>query len=267
MQFNVITLFPDTIDYFLKWGVIRRAFSDSKILVQTYNPRKYTKDIHQTVDDRPYGGGDGMVIMADVLALTLNEIKQSSVIGEVIYLSPQGEPWRDELASHWVQEKTVKTLICGRYGGIDNRVLKKYSIKEISIGDYILSGGELAALVVIDSVARKLPGVLGNEQSAANDSFSDNGRLEAPLFTRPVIWEGFKVPDVLLSGHHRNIQESRDVVSLLVTAIKRPDIVKHKGLQQKVEQAINLALNWEVEELMAWGLHPNEIHNLRGKNE
>lgn len=247
----------------MNYGVLGRAIKESKAHLQIYNPRKYSTDIHQTVDDRPYGGGDGMVMLAENLDLTLGELKDAQELGEIYYLSPQGPLWNDEMAVSWANERATKTLICGRYGGIDQRVLQKHKIMEISIGDYILSGGELAAMVVVDSVFRKLPGVLGNELSAISDSFSKMGLLEAPLYTRPAIWQDRKVPAVLLSGHHEKIETAKDIMSYIVTALKRPDLIEKNGLHQSLKKALQEVSQWDPQELLAWGVEQNNLAQLK----
>ena len=178
------------------------------------------------MDDRPYGGGDGMVFLPEVCEQTLNRVKESKGgCGTVVYLSAQGQQWTDHLARNWAKEHPTTTLICGRYGGIDQRFINKWVDLEISIGDYVLSGGELGALVIMDSVARFQPGVLGNAISYQEDSFSD-GLLEGPLFTRPQEWSQQVVPRVLLSGNHQKVEEFRQALRRVVTFIKRRELVK-----------------------------------------
>ncbi|MCB0391446.1 MAG: tRNA (guanosine(37)-N1)-methyltransferase TrmD [Bdellovibrionales bacterium] len=263
MKFNVVSLFPTEFKQFLNMGVVGRAFYDHLAEVQFFNPRNYTHDMHQTVDDRPYGGGDGMVMMAEPLQNTLQDIKSNGEIGEVYYLSPKGELWSEHLAKKWADSQQPKTLICGRYGGIDQRFLMKNNIKELSIGDYVLSGGELAAMVIMDSVVRKIPNVLGNEVSANEDSFAKKGLLEAPLFTRPSEWESMTIPSVLLSGNHQKINRAREKVSLLITALSRPDIIIKNNFQSDVMEALEEVDQWTDQEIISWSLNKDELQKLK----
>ncbi len=229
MKFQVITLFPKMIEAFTNEGVIGQARQKNLIQVETLNPRQHTKDLHQTVDDRPYGGGDGMVMLAEPLQKTLEMIVVNNPESWIVYLTPQGVPL-DQGQVQLLKEKKNLVLICGRYGGIDQRVLNQFVDQEISVGDYVLSGGELAAGIVIDAVSRLVPGVLGHADSAQQDSFSDQlmGFLEAPSFTRPQEYLGEKVPAILLSGNHAKIEKWRMQVSKLVTLLKRPDLTLQK---------------------------------------
>lgn len=237
MKFQVVTLFPEMVEAACAAGVVGQAQKKSLIQVSAVNPRSFTEDVHKTVDDRPFGGGDGMVMLADPLEKSLKSLGCKAISEDldlslesdeayVIYLSPQGETLTDRKALELSQRKNV-VLLCGRYGGVDQRVLNRYVAEELSIGDYVLSGGELAACVVVDAVSRKIPGVLGHDLSAAEDSFSENleGLLEAPSFTRPQDWQGNKAPEILLSGNHQKIDQWRKHVSKLVTLAKRPDLV------------------------------------------
>lgn len=229
MKFEVVTLFPKMIEAFTQEGVVGQARAKNLIQVETLNPRVHTKDVHQTVDDRPYGGGDGMVMLAEPLQKTLQQIREQSAEAWVIYVTPQGAPLTQKRVTE-LKDKKHLVIVCGRYGGIDQRVLNQFIDEEISIGDYILSGGELAAGVLIDSVSRQVPGVLGHVDSAQQDSFSGklSGFLEAPSFTRPQEFLGEKVPAILLSGNHAKIEKWREQVSQLVTLLKRPDLTLEK---------------------------------------
>jgi tRNA (guanine37-N1)-methyltransferase len=251
MQFNVITIFPQMIEQSLQHGVVGQAVSRDEIKIKTVNPRQFTTDTHQTVDDRPYGGGDGMVMLAEPLRQSLEYIGPSET-GHRVYLSAQGEKWSDEKARSWAQTRSHVTLICGRYGGIDQRFINAYVDEEISVGDYVLSGGELAALIVIDSVARFQPNVLGNSESSKNESFA-NGLLESPLFTRPNELFAEKVPAVFLSGDHSRIDSARRALSLLITLEKRPDLITeiHKI---ELSKARDLLKGFTVQELKTCGL-------------
>lgn len=229
MKIDVITLFPEMIESAVSHGVLGQALKEDRLSVKAHTPREFATDRHRTVDDRPFGGGDGMIMLPETLEKTLQKVQHKN--SKVIYLSPQGKTLTDETARVLSQEEHL-IFICGRYGGIDQRIINAYVDEEISIGDYVLSGGELGALVVIDALARFIPGVLGHEESAHKDSFSQ-GLLEHPNFTRPREYLGEEVPEVLLSGNHKLIDEWKRKVSALVTLKKRPDLFK-AFLEQEV---------------------------------
>lgn len=230
MKFDVITCFPDLIEYPLQFGLVGEGRKKNLWSLTTHNLRTYGKGNHSSIDDRPYGGGDGMVIQAPVLAQALNAIPHakptdSTSTSVIYYLSPQGPVFNQQMAQTIVKKFSQVTLICGRYAGVDQRFLNHYAIQELSIGNYILSGGELAAQIIIDTVARLIPGVLGNTLSISEDSLSQATQLlEPPLFTRPAQWEGQSVPEILLSGDHARIAHWKQQMSLLITYIKRPDL-------------------------------------------
>jgi len=190
---------------------------------------------HNHVDSKPYGGGEGMVMMAEPLVRTLSEINKSK-LGKVIYLSPQGKQLDQKKVISLASRKNI-TLICGRYEGIDHRVIEKYVDEEISIGDFVLSGGEYAAICLIDAISRHIPGVLGNKDSYLKDTFS-NGLLKGNVFTKPEIFENMKVPKVLLSGNHKEIEKWRLENSLLQTFLKRPDLLANKKLSKKQKKLL-----------------------------
>ena len=221
MNFHFITLMPELIQQGLDFGVVGSAFKKQICSAEFINPRTFATDNHQTVDDRPFGGGDGMLMMAEPLQKSIDSLSEP---GEIYYLSPQGEVFNDSLCKELSSQKKL-TFICGRYGGVDQRFLTKNKIKEISIGDYVLSGGELAALVITDAVVRQIPGVLGHGASAYEDSFKDN-LLEAPYFTRPQSWQEMEVPATLLSGDHKKIADYKMNLSILTTLQKRPDLLR-----------------------------------------
>lgn len=220
LRFDVVTLFPDLIEGAVQHGLLGQALKKDLLQVATVNPRDFTEDRHRTVDDRPFGGGDGMVMLIEPLEKTLAQIAKPSA--HVIYLSPQGSVLTDAKARELSTKENV-VLICGRYGGIDQRLINHYVDEEISIGDYVLAGGETAALVVIEATSRFVPGVLGHEESPEKDSFA-KGLLEEPSFTRPREYLGEEAPEILLSGNHAKILEWKKKVSLLVTLKKRPDL-------------------------------------------
>ena len=220
MKFDVLTLFPDMFKS-LDESIIGKAKERELIEINLINIRDFSKDKHKKVDDTPYGGGAGMVIRPDVVYDAYSSVKDDNA--KVIYLSPQGKILNQEKVKELSKEKHL-ILICGHYEGIDQRVLDEIVDEEISIGDYVLTGGELPAMVIIDSVSRYIAGVL-NEASTKEESFSSN-LLEYPQYTRPEEFRGKKVPDVLISGHHENIKKWRDEKSLEVTKQKRPDLLK-----------------------------------------
>ena len=219
-QAQVFTLYPEFFPGPLDKGLYGKALSKKLWNLNIVNIRDAAEDKHKTVDDTPYGGGSGMLLKADVLAKSLD---QNKIEGEkVIYLSPKGKKFDQNYAQELSNEKSV-SFICGHFEGVDERVLSTRNIEEISIGDYILSGGETAAFVVIDSILRLLPGVLGNENSRLDESF-ENGLLEYPQFTKPQIWEEKAVPEVLLSGDHSKIKDWRLSQSEAITRVRRPDL-------------------------------------------
>ena len=219
-QAQVFTLYPEFFPGPLSKGLYGKALSKKLWNLNIVNIRDAAEDKHKTVDDTPYGGGSGMLIKADVLAKSLD---QNIVKGErVIYLSPKGKRFDQSYAQELSNEKSV-SFICGHFEGVDERVLSTRNIEELSIGDYILSGGETAAFVVIDSILRLLPGVLGNENSRVDESF-ENGLLEYPQYTKPQIWEEKAVPEVLLSGDHSKIKDWRLSQSEAITRVRRPDL-------------------------------------------
>ena len=222
MKFNVVTLFPEMFTALSESGVSRRALQNKLYELNTWNPRDFTHDRHRTVDDRPYGGGPGMVMMYQPLKDTLDAIEQDSGQSHVIYLSPQGTPLTQAKAEQLSGLENI-TLLCGRYEGIDERLLESSVDEEISIGDFVVSGGELPAMMLMDSVIRLIPGALGHNQSAEQDSFSD-GLLDCPHYTRPEEVDGMRVPDVLLEGHHAKIDAWRLEQKQQRTQQRRPDL-------------------------------------------
>ena len=219
-QAQVFTLYPEVFPGPLSKGLYGKALSNKLWDLSVINIRDSATDKHKTVDDTPYGGGTGMLLKADVLA---NALDQKVKKGErVFYLSPKGKKFDQKLAQDLSKEKSI-SLICGHFEGVDERVLATRNIEEISIGDYVLSGGETAALVVLDSILRLLPGVLGNDKSSLDETF-ENGLLEYPQYTKPQIWEEKSVPEVLLSGDHRKIKDWRLSQSEAITRDRRPDL-------------------------------------------
>jgi len=216
----VFTLYPEVFPGPLSKGLYGKALSKKLWNLKVINIRDAAEDKHKTVDDTPYGGGSGMLLKADVLAKSLD---QNKTVGErIVYLSPKGKKFDQSYAQELSKEKSV-SLICGHFEGVDERVLSTRNIEEVSIGDYVLSGGETAAFVIIDSILRLLPGVLGNEKSKMDESF-ENGLLEYPQYTKPQIWEKKTVPEVLLSGDHNKIKDWRLSQSEAITRVRRPDL-------------------------------------------
>lgn len=237
MKIEVITLFPRMFDAIREQGVTGRAVQRGLIELKCRNPREYTEDRHQTVDDRPFGGGPGMVMKVQPLERALGDAK--AALGEqarVIYLSPQGRPLKQADVGRLAEAHGL-ILIAGRYEGIDERFLQARVDEEWSIGDYVLSGGELPAMVLIDAIARLLPGALGHAQSALQDSFSD-GLLDCPHYTRPELYEGKAVPDVLLGGNHEQIRRWRLMQSLGRTAERRADLLDSRSLSGEEQELL-----------------------------
>ena len=221
LKVNVLTIFPELFPGFLGSSFTGRALEEKKVELNAINIRDYALDKHKSVDDTPCGGGAGMIMRPDVLgrAIDANHSK-----GRIIYMSPRGKSLTQAKAKELSKEEEL-TIICGRFEGIDERIIEAYNIEEISIGDYILTGGEQAALIMLDAVIRLLPGVLGNEASIEDESF-ENNLLEYPQYTRPIEWEGRTIPEILLSGHHKNIEEWRIQMAEATTKDKRPDLYK-----------------------------------------
>lgn len=231
LRFDIITIFPDYFRDAIDCGILRRARNAGLVDVKAHDLRQWTTDKHHVVDDRPFGGGDGMIlkpepIFAGVEALTgVSRKEDCSANTRVILLSAQGESFSQPLAQDLSENAKHIVLICGRYEGVDERVAEALATDEVSIGDYVLSGGEPAALVVIDTVVRLLPGALGSETSALNESFSD-GLLDHPQYTRPPDFKGMRVPEVLLGGNHAEIERWRKEAAIAKTKRKRPDLLK-----------------------------------------
>lgn len=237
MRFDVVTLFPEMVNDVANTGVVGRAIRNQLLQLACWNPRDYTHDRHKTVDDRPYGGGPGMLMKVRPLRDAIHAAKQASAEAKVIYLSPQGKPLNQQ-AVRELATRPGLILVAGRYEGIDERIIASEIDEEWSIGDYVLSGGELAALVVIDAVARLIPGVLGDDDSAAQDSFMQ-GLLDCPHYTRPEQIDGRAVPNVLLSGNHKDIEQWRMQQALGRTWLRRPELLEKITLtveQQKLLQ-------------------------------
>ena len=230
IRFQAVTLFPEMFAAVTQSGIPARAMAAGLWSLGLWNPRDFTRDNYRTVDDRPYGGGPGMVMLAEPLEKAL-DAAQAAGGGKVIYLSPQGRKL-DHAKVMELAGRQAMTLLCGRYEGVDERLLRRRVDEELSVGDYVLSGGELAAMAVIDAVVRQIPGALGGGQSAAEESFVD-GLLDCPQYTRPEEYGGEKVPEVLLSGHHEQIRRWRLKQALGRTWLRRPDLLAARRLNEE----------------------------------
>jgi len=237
MRFDVVTLFPDMFRAMIGEGVTGRAVDRGQISLGLWNPRDYTHDVHRTVDDRPYGGGPGMVMKMEPLRDAIAQVREVAPDSTVAYLSPQGRRF-DQAAAGRMARRSGMILIAGRYEGIDERLISCCVDEEWSIGDYVLSGGELPALVLMDAVIRLIPGVLGDSDSAEQDSFTDS-LLDYPHYTRPEVFEGDRVPSVLMGGNHELIRRWRLQQSLGRTWQRRPDLLEGRVLNQEEEFLLN----------------------------
>lgn len=230
MKIDVLTIFPEYFDSIFEFGIIRRAKFAGIVEINVHDIREFAVDKHRMVDDRPFGGGDGMVLKPEPLFAAIEHLTGSSNREDyapgtrIVLLTPQGRPFKQRVAAELASEVEHLVLVCGRYEGVDERVNERLVSEEISIGDYVLSGGEPAASVVVDAIVRLLPGALGSETSAENDSFSD-GLLDCPHYTRPAEFRGMKVPEVLLNGHHAEIEKWRRKMALEKTKKVREDLI------------------------------------------
>jgi len=239
IRFDVVTLFPEMFAAITASGITGRALEAGLYSLTTWNPRDFTTDNYRTVDDRPYGGGPGMVMLPEPLERTLDAVKRAGG-GRVVYLTPQGRKLDHRRVMGFSTEKSL-TLLCGRYEGVDERLLERRVDEEISIGDFVLSGGELAAMALVDACVRQLPGALGDGASAVEESFAD-GLLDCPQYTRPEVWPpgaGARVPEVLLSGHHENIRRWRLKQALGRTWLRRPDLLEVRTLNAEERKLLD----------------------------
>ncbi|HLI33710.1 MAG TPA: tRNA (guanosine(37)-N1)-methyltransferase TrmD [Terriglobia bacterium] len=263
MIFDIITIFPDFFSSILAHGILKRAIDGSQISVRVRNLRDFTDDLHRSVDDRPFGGGPGMVFKPEPIFRAVEAIQAEAPVKRlrVILLTPQGRLLNQRIVQELSREPRL-VLVCGRYGGVDERVATHIATDEISIGDYILSGGEVAAAVLLEATARLLPGVLGNEESKELESFTisgtalnstgDVGLLGFPQYTRPADFRGLKVPEVLLSGNHQQIREWRERQALLKTCRKRPDLLGKAGMDsEELRRALKRAAEEETIETIS----------------
>ena len=234
MKIDVLTLFPEFFSTLKDWSIIGRAIKEDILNIDYINIRDFSKDTHKRVDDCSYGGGPGMVMTPEPIVDAIDSVKTER--SRVIYLSPQGQRLDQDLVNRLSKEEHL-ILLCGHYEGIDNRIIDHYVHEEVSIGDYVLTGGEIPAMVVIDAVTRLLPGVLSSEQSFTEESHY-HGILEYPQYTRPYDFRGLKVPDVLLSGNHKEIERWRRYQALKATYIKRPDLLKKANLTEEDKEIL-----------------------------
>lgn len=245
MRFDVITLFPALFDALLDFGITGRAMDRGLFQFKTWNPRDFANDKYRTVDDRPYGGGPGMVMLAEPLDAALDaitaEAQQQDLSPHVIYFTPRGRPLNHQKVME-LAKRPALTLIAGRYEGVDERFLRNRVHEEISLGDFVLSGGEIPALALLDAIIRQLPGSMTNAESVVQESFVD-GLLDAPCYTRPEVYRGEAVPEVLLSGNHKRIDRWRLAQRLKLTAINRPDLLAKLDLSQDEKNLLDEQLN------------------------
>ena len=229
MKINILTLYPEMFPGCLGFSLAGKALAEKKVVLNVVNIRDFAMDNYKSVDDTPFGGGAGMVMKPDVVDAALKAVYQT---GPIYYLSPRGEIFSQSMAKKWAHQDTEMTFLCGRFEGIDERVIEKWQIQELSIGDFVLSGGEPALITMLDAMIRLLPSVMGNADSALEESFA-NDLLEYPQYTKPQNWQGLSVPEVLLSGHHENIRKWRLEQSQILTKTRRPDLwTKYLANQQ-----------------------------------
>ncbi len=235
MRIDVITLFPELVEQVIAYGVVGRAAEQNLLELHCWNPRDFTRDRHRTVDDRPYGGGPGMLMKVQPLEHAIAAVRQQNPGASLVYLSPQGQLLKQQKLERQVASGSV-IFLCGRYEGIDERLIQREVDEEWSLGDYVISGGELAAMVCIDAMTRLIPGALGHDESAQQDSFSA-GLLDCPHYTRPEEYRGDRVPEVLMNGNHRDIETWRDQQALGRTWQRRPELLDNVRLDAR-QQAL-----------------------------
>lgn len=244
MRIDILSLFPEFLDVFSDWSIIGRAKNQDKVQINNINIRDFSNNKHKKVDDYPFGGGPGMVMKPEPIFDAISSVKGTE--SKVIYLSPQGKPFNQDMANELAKESHI-ILLCGHYEGIDNRIIENYIDEEISLGDFVVTGGEIPAMIIVDAVVRLLPGVLSSEESFTDESHY-NGLLEYPQYTRPRDFRGHSVPEVLLSGNHKDIENWRKEKSLRATLSKRPDMLKGRNLS-KEESKILLKIKNESQDI------------------
>jgi len=251
MRFDILTLFPNMFSSPLGESILGKAVEKGLIQIQTVNIRDFALDKHRVVDDAPYGGGQGMVMKVEPIARAIESVKSQNRSARTIHLTPQGKPFHQDLARR-LSTQSHLILLCGRYEGVDERVRELFIDEEISIGDYVLTGGELAAMVLIDAVSRFIPGVLGSDRSAEEDSFL-NSLLEYPQYTRPVDFRGSRVPEVLLSGNHSAISLWRRREAIRRTSSRRPDLLAKANLTEEEKGLLEEGLKGKSIDGCRWG--------------
>ncbi len=242
MKIELLTIFPEMFDSFLNASIIGRAREAGLLDIHATDIRPYSQNKHKNTDDYPFGGGAGMLMLAQPIADAMKDAARPPFQGKRIYMSPRGVPLTQALAQQLSQEEQL-VILCGHYEGVDQRVLDKYIDMEISVGDYVLTGGETAAMVLIDCVSRLVPGVLGSAESAGDESFSNDGLLEYPQYTRPRVFEDMEVPEVLLNGDHKKISQWRREQALLATARMRPDLLDKANITPAERRWLSEQLN------------------------
>lgn len=253
MKFTVISPFQEMFEGPSKLGLVGSGIQKGLIDLEFINPRKFTSDIHQSIDDRPYGGGDGMLMSPGPLGSAIEEFKSKNPKAKLIYLSPQGKVFNQQMAKEFYKDGNVG-LLCGRYAGVDERLISSEVDLEVSMGDFILSGAEIASMAIIDAVSRLVPGVLGNSESPIKESFEE-GLLEWPQFTRPRDYKGMTVPEVLLSGDHKKIDKWRKLLSILRTLDRRPELLNDSGVDAaEIQEARDLFQKMSTHEKQICGL-------------
>ena len=257
IKFQILSLFPNYFQSTLEEGLVAKAIKNKLIEIHLINPRDFSKDKARRVDDYPFGGGDSMIMSYQPLESSLNSLEDK---GRVVFLTPSGKLWDHEKTKNYAKNYKTLTLICGRYGGIDQRFIKDYVDEEVSIGDYVLNGGEVACLVLLESLFRFIPGSLGNEKSSIEESFEKEGLLECPQWTRPQTIGFSSIPKVILSGNHQSIKQFRYYSSLVITSIKRPDLLKkNKKLLKELPIAQKELAKLSLEDLQSLNLHPRDL--------
>ena len=242
MKIELLTIFPEMFESFLSASIIGRAREAGLLDIHATDIRPYSQNKHKNTDDYPFGGGAGMLMLAQPIADAMKAVTRPPFQGKRIYMSPRGVPLTQALAQQLSQEERL-VILCGHYEGVDQRVLEKYIDMEISVGDYVLTGGETAAMVLIDCVSRLVPGVLGSAESAGDESFSNDGLLEYPQYTRPRVFEDMEVPEVLLNGDHKKISQWRREQALLATARMRPDLLDKANITPAERRWLSEQLN------------------------
>ena len=258
IKFQIITLFPDYFKSPLDQGLLGQALKKKLIQIECINPRDFTSSKTKRVDDEPFGGGGGMLLSYEPLKESMQSLSQK---GHVICFSPKGSLWTAQKAKHLAQKHSLITLVCGRYEGIDERFVQDFSDEEISIGDYVLNGGEAATLVFIESVSRFMPHFLGNENSSNQESFERGYLLESPQWTRPQKIGEHEIPQVLLSGHHKKIEEFKHQVSLVLTHLKRPDLFSKSPYSKELKEAQKDLEKLKDKELQSLGLSRKDLNS------